>query len=215
MGGAQRPGKNSCQASQRHPSCSLQRRVLGFARAQVNLWAETDVERRMNALFETDAMSAKRTETGSRIRINAIPREFSPFTFLYENPIHALNIGIVAIFVSETFSLKQKQYDRVIQQPVSTAIILEKGRLKATLEQTLGPSVSNSVVDNIVNDIYELMLEWLNNDLTQYYHFNKSEVDAHIYEAEPRPFDDAVWHLPTNVKPGPEVISKLQAERVF
>jgi hypothetical protein len=176
---------------------------------------ETDMERRMNALFEIDGMSAKRTETGSKIRLNAIPKEFSPFTLFYENQIHGLNIGIVAIFAYETFSLKQKQYDRVIQQPVSTAIILEKGRLKATLEQTLGPSVSQSVVDNTVSDIYELMLEWLNNDFTQYYHFDKSEVEAHIYEGVPRPFDDAVWHLPTNVMPGPELISKLQAERVF
>jgi hypothetical protein len=169
----------------------------------------------MNALFEVDGMSATRTETGSRIRIDAIPTEFSPFTFFYENPNYRLNIGIIAIFAYEVLSLKQKRYDRVIQQPVSTAIILEKGRLKATLEQKSDPSVSHSVVDDIVSDIYELMLEWLNNDLTQYYHFNKSEVDAHIYEAEPRPFDDAVWHLPTNVKPGPEIISKLQAERVF
>jgi hypothetical protein len=103
----------------------------------------------------------------------------------------------------------------VIQQPVDTAVILEKGRLKATLERTLDRSVSHSVVDDIVSDIYELMLEWLNNDLPRYYHFNKYDVPAHIYEAETRQFYDAVPNFPENVRPGPEIISKLQAVRVF
>jgi hypothetical protein len=58
----------------------------------------------MNALFETDGMSAKRTETGSRISINVISKDFSEFAFFYENPIYGLNIGIVAIFISETLS---------------------------------------------------------------------------------------------------------------
>jgi len=102
----------------------------------------------------------------------------------------------------------------VIQQPVTTAVILEKGRLHATLEETLGSSVSHSVIDNIVSDIYELMLEWLNNDLTQYYHFNKSDVPVRIYEAEARQFYDVVLHFPENVKPGPEIISKMQAKPV-
>lgn len=169
----------------------------------------------MNALFETDGVSAKRKETGSKISVNQTPREFLEFSLFYENPIYELKIAIVAVFIYETMALEQKHYGRIIQQPVKTAVILEKGRLKATLQQKFGPSVPYSLADGLVCDAYELILEWLNTDLTRYYHFDKSKVPAHVYEAEIPQFHGALRGIPDNIKPGPEIISKLQAKVVF
>jgi hypothetical protein len=168
----------------------------------------------MNALFETDLISAKRKATGSRITVNQTPREFSEHAFLYENKKQGLSIKIPAISVFEEFPLKQRQYDRIIQQRVCTGVILERGRLKAAIEQKLGSSVSPSLVRDIIRDVYELMLEFINSDLTRYYYFNKSEVTFHIYEAEARQFYEAIDASPDNMSVGPEAISELQAKLV-
>jgi hypothetical protein len=106
----------------------------------------------------------------------------------YENPIYGLDIGIDTIVLYEKFALEQKQYGRVIQQPVATGVILEKDRLRKTLEKKRDSCAANFEVDQIIKDIYELTVELFNSDISRYYHFNKSEVPTHIYEAETRLF---------------------------
>jgi hypothetical protein len=173
------------------------------------------MERRMSDLFETEGITTRRKATGSSFRISHVPLEFSDHNCVYENPIYGLEIGFAAIFVYETFPLKQKQYDRIIQQPVCTAVVLEKGRLKKVLEQKLAPNFPVSAANDVIADLYGLIVEWLNSDLTQYYHFNKSEVPIHIYETETRQFNDAMWNVPPNVRLGSEIIEKTQATLVF
>lgn len=168
----------------------------------------------MSGLFETDGPATTRTSTGSRFRVSNIPLEFSGFNCIYETPIYGLKIEFAAIFIGEKFALKQKKYDRTIQAEVCIAVVLEKGRLKTAIRERL-PSHPQSDVDNMITDLYELIVEWVNSDVMRYYEFNKSEAPAHIYEVEPRLFNDAMWNAPKDKTPGPELIKTLQATLVF
>jgi hypothetical protein len=169
----------------------------------------------MDALFETGTGFAKRKETGSRFLLNTTPMEFAKYNCFYENPIYGLNIGILAIFTSEMFALKSLNYGHVIRQPVTTGIILERGRLKADVEQQLGPRIPTTTVEAIINDVYELAVELFMDGYPGIYDLRAAGVKIHIYEAETRKFHDAFWATREGAGPGAEIIANVQAERVF
>ena len=54
--------------------------------------------------------------------------------------------------------------DLLTFQAKTPGVVLEKGRLKADIEQKLGSRVPPSLVQAIVKDCYELMVEFFIND---------------------------------------------------
>jgi hypothetical protein len=168
----------------------------------------------MSALFETDSGSAKRKETGSRFVLNTTPEEFAKYKAFYENPVYDLNIGLLTIFISEVFALKST-YGHVVQQPVNTGVILEGGRLKADIEQKLCSRIPASAVQALINDLYELMVEFFISAFTGIYDLRAAGIKIHIYEAETRSFHYGLRTISQQTRPGPETIESLQAVRVF
>jgi hypothetical protein len=169
----------------------------------------------MTAQFRISGLTITREATGSNFRVSGVPLEFSEFNCFYANPVYALKVGFLAIFVNEVYALEQRQYGRVIEQLVCTGVILERGRLKAALEQKFKSSVPGFIINDLIADVYELIVHWLNTDLTRYYHFNNSEVPVHIYEAEPRPFNDAMWNIACQRKARPRNNFKIGSNARF
>ncbi len=168
----------------------------------------------MSALFETAGLVTKRKATGSSFRVNHIPLELSSFNCFYENPIHGVDLGILMVFISETFVI-ENQNGVLINQPACTAVILEKGRIKKDLLQKIGSSAAAAAVDDMITDIYELMAALLEDHFPRYGKLLASEIRPHVYETETRQFNEAMWNTPDHVRLGPEAISKLQATLVF
>ena len=172
-------------------------------------------ECKMSAQIETGTGFAKRKETGARFVLNTTPMEFANYNCSYENPVYGLNIGILAIFTSETFALKSLNYGHVIEQPVATGIIFEKGRLKADIEQNPAFRGADAPAEAIIRDVYELAIELLMDAYKGIYDLRTAGVKIHIYEAATREFHHAFWTTREGSGPGSELIANLRAERVF
>ncbi|MEW6643784.1 MAG: hypothetical protein AB1586_24960 [Pseudomonadota bacterium] len=165
----------------------------------------------MTALFETDGVTTKRMSTGSKITLNTTPPELSDgTTFLYESPRYRLKVRFPAIFVFETFVIAQLN-GTDIDQPVTAAVILRKGQLASIVEHQLGASLSQPIVDEVLGDIYSLILEEIRRSLVRFQKLEVSKVGPHIYEAETRLFNEAMWNSPDDVYLGPETMSRLKA----
>jgi hypothetical protein len=103
----------------------------------------------------------------------------------------------------------------VVQQPVNTGVILEGGRLKADIEQKLCSRIPASAVQALINDLYELMVEFFISAFTGIYDLRAAGIKIHIYEAETRSFHYGLRTISQQTRPGPETIESLQAVRVF
>ena len=165
---------------------------------------------RMTAIFETSRLMIRRIETGSQFRLNLVPLEFASYNASYENPVHGLSIGLLVIFLTETFELNETASGRVLQQPVNTGIVLEQGKLQRTLEERLTPDA----VEVVVKDAYELMIALLANQFSGRYNLNEEGIKFGIYEAEKRRFNDVVFEQNWKT-PAAKMIAALQAKLVF
>lgn len=168
----------------------------------------------MTALFEINAGSVKRKTTGSRVWFNTIPLEFTDCNCFYENPQHGFKIGFTAIFGNETFALKSRQSGLVIQQPVTTSIILEEGVLKAAIQRKLPSEFPTHSVDALVLDLYELIKELLMNDFAGSYDLREAQLRINIWEVKPRKFGEALRNNLGVLLPTPALIEKLEAVQI-
>jgi hypothetical protein len=166
----------------------------------------------MSALFEISYNGVTRKETGSKLGLNLIFLDIEHDVCYYENSIYDLKFNFCSIVLTERFALKQRRFDRIIQQPVSSGIILEKDNLRAILERSSVPTPSVNV---IITDIYELMEALFLNGVASVYQLSKSGLTFRVYEAEKRKFNDIIGTIRANKKMDHETIEALQAELVF
>jgi hypothetical protein len=166
----------------------------------------------MSPLFETIHSGVIRKETGSKLGLNLIFLDVENDTLYYENPILNLKIKFWAILLTEMVELKQKQLDRVIQRPVHSEVILEKGELRAIMERS---GVPDSAVNAVITDIHELMEALFLNGISSIYYLGDSDLTFRIYEAEKHRFNDVIWTIRANKKMGHETIEVMQAKLVF
>ena len=168
----------------------------------------------MNELIEVGAGSSTRKATGSKFSLNLTPYEISGYNSLYENPDHGLEIKFIAIYTRETFTLRSTKYGHVIDVPVVTGIILEKGELATAIERHK-PPLSPQTAAALLRDIYELMSELFIGTVAASFDISEVTIVPHVYETERSKLRHALRTLPTNVRTGPELITNLQAQLVF
>jgi hypothetical protein len=165
---------------------------------------------KMNDEIQSNGFFAERKVSKSRVSFNYRPGGYPEQALLYENGTFGLKVRFPALFISESFTVRNDVTGNLMEQPLTVGIILAKGLLKLEIGRRIG-SLAPNAETAILNDIYELLLELLRGNPI------RGDVDAsfHIYEVERLKFWDEIKHGTTHGKYSSQVIQEWPATLVL
>jgi len=112
-----------------------------------------------------------------------IPPEFWTDSCLYINPSLGLKIGFEGAWICERIPIAKG--NKTIERSKWLGVILIESQLRRRIEEAVGQRPSNTDVEALVRDCYELIVEFVRGmDRRQDY----IGVRPHIYAATPREF---------------------------